>query len=122
MLTKRRFPGSGSPAGRAVIAGTALAAASAAGQTRTLWSGAYRVQAERGRQSYRTMCGYCQRYNPWRRRERSGRLRPARAFFIHQWRDWSRVSHPTPLRGEKQATACLTNAMLQEHDGPHWSL
>ncbi len=66
----------------------ALAAGPAAGQTRTVWDGVYtEAQAERGREHYRAICGYCHRDDLSGGGSEAGAPALRGPFFLNQWRD-----------------------------------
>ena len=72
----------------AVMTATALVAEPAAGQTRTVWDGVYtEAQAERGRQRYRAICGYCHRDDLSGGGSEAGAPALRGPFFLNQWRD-----------------------------------
>ena len=84
--------GFGSAPARAVIGAVtalaALAAAPATGQTRTVWDGVYtEAQAERGRERYRALCGYCHRDDLSGGGSEAGAPALRGPFFLNQWRD-----------------------------------
>ena len=71
----------------AVMAAAALAAEPAAGQTRTVWDGVYtQAQAERGRERYRALCGYCHRDDLSGGGSEAGAPALRGPFFLNQWR------------------------------------
>ena len=71
----------------AVMAASALAAEPAAGQTRTVWDGVYtEAQAERGRERYRALCGYCHRDDLSGGGSEAGAPALRGPFFLNQWR------------------------------------
>ncbi len=81
----------GSALARAVLcaaAATAWNAGSADGQTRTAWDGVYtEAQAERGRERYRALCGYCHRDDLSGGGSEAGAPALRGPFFLNQWRD-----------------------------------
>ena len=85
----RRF---GSALARAAVCAAAATAAwtagPAAGQTRTAWDGVYtEAQAERGRERYRAICGYCHRDDLSGGGSEAGAPALRGPFFLNQWRD-----------------------------------
>ena len=71
-----------------MITAAALTAGPAAGQTRTVWDGVYtETQAERGRERYRTLCGYCHRDDLSGGGSEAGAPALRGPFFVNQWRD-----------------------------------
>ena len=65
----------------------ALAAGSATGQTRTVWDGIYtEAQADRGRERYRAVCGYCHRDDLSGGGSEAGAPALRGPFFLNQWR------------------------------------
>ena len=80
------------PSVRAAVCAAAAAAAwtagFAAGQTRTTWDGVYtEAQAERGRERYRALCGYCHRDDLSGGGSEAGAPALRGPFFLNQWRD-----------------------------------
>ncbi len=72
----------------AATAGAVFIAATAAGQTRAAWEGVYtEAQAERGRERYRAICGYCHRDDLSGGGSEAGAPALRGPFFINQWRD-----------------------------------
>ena len=72
----------------AATAGAAFIAATAGGQTRTAWDGVYtQAQAERGREQYRAICGYCHRDDLSGGGSEAGAPALRGPFFLNQWRD-----------------------------------
>ncbi len=72
----------------AVMTAATLAAGPAAGQTRSAWDGVYtEAQAERGRERYRAICGYCHRDDLSGGGSEAGAPALRGPFFINQWRD-----------------------------------
>ena len=72
----------------AVTTVAAFAAGPAAGQTRTVWDGVYtEAQAERGRERYRAICGYCHRDDLSGGGSEAGAPALRGPFFLNQWRD-----------------------------------
>ena len=66
----------------------ALTAGPAAGQSRTVWDGVYtEAQAERGRERYRAICGYCHRDDLSGGGSEAGAPALRGPFFLNQWRD-----------------------------------
>ena len=71
-----------------MVAAAAITAAPAAGQTRTAWDGVYtEAQAERGREHYRAVCGYCHRDDLSGGGSEAGAPALRGPFFLNQWRD-----------------------------------
>ena len=80
-------PGLARAAVCAVTTVAALAAGPAAGQTRTVWDGVYtEAQAERGRERYRAICGYCHRDDLSGGGSEAGAPALRGPFFLNQWR------------------------------------
>lgn len=72
----------------AVMTAAALVAEPAAGQARTVWDGVYtEAQAERGRERYRAICGYCHRDDLSGGGSEAGAPALRGPFFLNQWRD-----------------------------------
>ena len=72
----------------AAAAAAAWTAGPAAGQTRTAWDGVYtEAQAERGRERYRAICGYCHRDDLSGGGSEAGAPALRGPFFLNQWRD-----------------------------------
>ena len=66
----------------------ALNAGPATGQARTVWDGVYtEVQAERGRERYRVLCGHCHRDDLSGGGSEAGAPALRGPFFLNQWRD-----------------------------------
>ena len=64
-----------------------LTAGPAAGQSRTVWDGVYtEAQAERGRERYRAVCGYCHRDDLSGGGSEAGAPALRGPFFLNQWR------------------------------------
>ena len=71
----------------AMTAAVMTAAEPAAGQTRTVWDGVYtEAQAERGRERYRAICGYCHRDDLSGGGSEAGAPALRGPFFLNQWR------------------------------------
>ena len=85
--SSRAVPGLARAAVCAVTTVAALAAGPAAGQTRTVWDGVYtEAQAERGRERYRAICGYCHRDDLSGGGSEAGAPALRGPFFLNQWR------------------------------------
>lgn len=70
-----------------MTAAVMTAAEPAAGQTRTVWDGVYtEAQAERGRERYRALCGYCHRDDLRGGGSEAGAPALRGPFFLNQWR------------------------------------
>ena len=70
-----------------MTAAVMTAAEPAAGQTRTVWDGVYtEAQAERGREHYRAICGYCHRDDLSGGGSEAGAPALRGPFFLNQWR------------------------------------
>ena len=64
-----------------------LTAGPAASQDRTVWDGVYsEAQAERGRERYRAICGYCHRDDLSGGGSEAGAPALRGPFFLNQWR------------------------------------